>query len=61
MGELIRRLIIWYLKKELKNLRKQERNVNTPYIFINGTGKDYPNYLVFTDIEQYRKKLHRMV
>ena len=61
MKELVRRLIFWYLKKELKELREQERNANSPFMFINGTDKDYPNYLVFTDDRDYRKKLHRMV
>ena len=61
MKELVRRLIFWYLKRELKEMRQQERYENTPFMFINGTNKDYPNYLVFTDDEQYRKKLHRMV
>lgn len=61
MKELVRRLIFWYLKRELKEIRKQERNVNSPFVFINGTDKDYPNYLVFTDDEQFRRKLHRMV
>jgi hypothetical protein len=53
--EIIRKLIIIYMKYELKKLRRTQ---NTKYVFLNGTGKDYPNYLVFTDNEDYRNKLH---
>jgi len=53
--QIMYRFIMWYMKRELRLLRKTQ---DTPYIYIKGTGKDYPNYLVFTDDKNYRNKLH---
>lgn len=43
------------MQKQLDKLRKKQ---DTPYIFIKGTGKDYPRYFMYTDNEKIRNKMH---
>lgn len=52
---LINNLIMWYMQIQLEYLRKKQ---DTPYLFINGTGESYPKYLMYTDVEIIRNKIH---
>jgi len=52
---LINTLILWFMQRQLNKLRKKQ---NTPYIYIKGTSKDYPKYLMYTDDEVVRNKMH---
>ena len=62
MNTLIRKLIMLYLQHDMNNMRKRNNNNNdnnkTPYIYYKGTGKDYPKYLMYTDTEGIRNRMH---
>jgi hypothetical protein len=55
MSEFINKLIMWCMQKQLERLRKTQ---DTPYIFIKGTNNDFPKYLMYTDNEKIRHKMH---
>lgn len=55
MYNIINKVVCFYMQLQLKDMRKQQ---DTPYLYIMGTGKDYPKYLMFTDDVSIRNKLH---
>ena len=59
IDNLISIFIIWWCKRKLNELRVDKYpGINFPTIYeIKGTGKDYPNYLMFTDVERVRDKM----
>lgn len=54
---IINQLVLIYMQKNLDTLRKSQ---DTPYIYIKGTEKDYPKYLMYTDKEEIRAKMHNI-
>ena len=52
--DMINKFIMWYMQRQLKRLQKTQ---NTPYIFIKGTGKDYPKYLMYTNSVSVRETM----
>ena len=52
IDSLIARFVMWWCKSKLKESRQKHRGY--PDIV---TGKDYPNYLMFTDVERVRNEM----
>lgn len=58
IDKLITKFVIWWCKHRLNKLRLEHPNYT---IFeIKGTGKDYPNYLMFTDVEHIRNEMMKI-
>lgn len=55
---LLSKIIMFILQWQLNKLRKKEK---TPYLYVEGTGKDYPKYLMYTDDEEIRNEMHDIV
>ena len=51
---MLNRIIMLLVKIKLKQVRKTQ---GTPYLFISGNAKDYPNYLMFTDDIEIRGQM----
>ena len=49
--------IMWVMQRQLNKIRKGQ---DTPYVFIKGTKKDYPKYLMYTDDEGIRNIMHNI-
>jgi len=58
LNDFIARIMFLWLKRLLNNARKNDSKC-TIYE-IKGTGKDYPQYLLFTDVERVRKHLEEI-
>ena len=56
IDSLIARFVMWWCKSKLKESRQKHRGYQSIYE-IKGTGKDYPNYLMFTDVERVRNEM----
>lgn len=48
---MVLKFIMWYLE------RKYSRLNGEPVMFIIGTGKDYPKYMLYTEDEEVRKRM----
>ena len=55
LNKLIAKVVIKWCERRLKEVRKENPNYTT--LEIKGTGKDYPNYLMFTDNERVRNEM----
>lgn len=55
VDEIISRLVMWWCKQRINELRLKHPNYTV--FEIKGTGKDYPNYLMFTDVERVRNEM----
>lgn len=53
--KLLDSLVMKYMQYNLTRLREKQ---DTLYIYINGTGKDSPKYLMYTDDKTIRSKMH---
>jgi hypothetical protein len=52
---ILNKFIMWYMQKQLEELRRYQ---DTPYVYIKGTDKDYPKYLMYTDDKKSRNQMH---
>jgi hypothetical protein len=54
---MIAKIIMFLLNFELKKIRKHQ---TTPYMFIKGTGKNYPKYVMYTDQVDIAREMHKI-
>jgi len=48
---MVTKFIFWYLSHRYKKLE------GLPVMYIDGTGKDFPKYLLYTEDEKVRKRM----
>ena len=52
---MLREITMFFVKQFYKSLRK--KNPTHALVFIVGTGKDYPNFMVYTESESWSSEL----
>ena len=57
IDNIIANFIMWWLKRKLTEYRQVHRNSHVTIYQIEGTGKHYPNYLMFTDIKRVKHEM----
>jgi hypothetical protein len=54
---MLNALIFWLMRIQLRQLQKKQ---DTLYIYLYGTGKSFPRYLMYTEDLQIRHKMHQI-